>query len=201
MELYPPHGEAGTVLLQVGIVVGVAGNAEHVFAVDRIGHKGLVAVDVNLAVAALIGGGQGGAVGAGAGLGKAQNKAGIAGHDFSKALLLLLGGAELGHVLEGAEVAVNIDGSAVFAYALGHQHQGLDVHGGAAELLVHAQHLEAALQKCVGKLLGPYMGLVALLEILLGAVALHQVVNALQQQFLFLGKSEIHSAFSFSISI
>ena len=189
---HPPHAELRTVLAQSGIVGRIARDAKHVLRVHGVGHERLIAIEVHLAIATLVRRSERARVGAGTRLGEAKHEARSTSHNFSEALLLLLGRAVFGHILERAQVAVHVDRRAIFADALRNQHKRRHVNGRTAELLVDAEHLEAVFEQCVGKFRRPLMLLVALLEILLGAIALHQLVDALKQQLLFFGKGEIH---------
>ena len=51
---YPPHAELRTVLAQGGIVGRIARDAKHVLRVHGVGHERLIAIEVHLAIAALV---------------------------------------------------------------------------------------------------------------------------------------------------
>ena len=185
---HKPQGE----LLRV---VRVLGQGQAVVAVLRAGDEVLVAVDVHLAVAAGVGGGDGrrGQVGARVGLGEALGEGGLALKEQGHKLVDLLLGAVLQQGVGLHVVPEQVDGSAAAAQGLHDQEHGDGALAVASGLLGQEHAEQAQLVQDIPPLLGVLVVFVAVLEVGLQVLTVHGVLNGLYHQFLLFCRSEIHT--------
>jgi len=188
LGINPPHGKAALGILGLG----VAGEHKHVGKVARAGDKGLLPVEVHLAVAARGGCGQQVVVRTGLRFGEQQR---IGGNALLGALhghFQLFPVSPADHVVHAQGVGQQIASAAHAGQLFNDQHLGQHVSRDAVKLFGNTQEGNAVFRHGGHELHGKAAIKVALAKILVRKVALHHFAHAGEQQFLFFRKPEIH---------
>ena len=108
-------------------------------------------------------------------------------------ILLLLLGAELHDVEHRKRVLIeDVHATAAAIQLFDHEAEGNLVGRNSTIFLGDAHEAEAGIAIRLGDFLGHAVGLVHLLDDVLGEIAIAEFTHAFKQEFLFVGKSEIH---------
>ena len=175
-------------------VVSVAAHDDEVLNTLGRGDEGLGAVEVNLAVLALVGGHEAGNVRAGARLGASGVHNLLARAQVLQASIdLLLSALADDGVVTGEQVQ-NIGRGTVLAENLVDRHQRGDglLKTEATVLFIEHDAVEAHFAKALGPTQPVLVLLVALVEVGLPVLALHVVAIGRHDELLFVGQIEIH---------
>ena len=200
-QLHARLGHIEEELGEHGRVVGVLRHDDEVLHTGRGGDEGLGAVEVDLAVLALVGGGQRAHVGTGARLGAGRVPDLLAGAQRAHDGLDLLFGALADDGLEAGQLVQHVGGGAVLAQDLVHGHQrhaGL-LQAQAAVALGEHDLVEAQLAEALHPAQRVLVLLVALVEVSLPILALHVLAVAIDDKLLLVRQLEIHDDPPFSV--
>ena len=189
------HGEQVHAEVLVGVFVdAAAAHAQHVRSAVGAGVEGLVAVDVDLAIALRGGGGHCSAVRASLRLGEAQRERLFALQCVRNDLFLLLFVAKGKDVVYfGREIDPAQGRIAKSMRFFGNHDLRKDIGRRAAQFLGDAQRGETCFYKRLNGLIGELMVLIALPEVGLEIAAFHDGLQTLQKQFLLFCSCKIHS--------